>query len=139
MAEYRCWDCKRTLDEAAFTPSQRTTKPGCAQCQECRHAYGQRYYLAHPERWRNKHLVDNYGITLSEWETLAIAQEHRCASCNEPFAEEQGLRPVTDHVGDSIRGILHDNCNKGIGFLGDDLASVSKAVEYLRRFEESRP
>jgi hypothetical protein len=35
----------------------------------------------------------------------------------------------------NIRGALCQNCNRGIGLLGDDLEGVLKSVEYLRRYE----
>lgn len=39
------------------------------------------------------------------------------------------------HVERKFRGWLCGRCNVGIGMLGDDLAGVLRAVEYLRRAE----
>ena len=38
-----------------------------------------------------------------------------------------------DPVTGKFRGWLCSNCNKGMGLLGDDLAGILKAAEYLRR------
>lgn len=38
-----------------------------------------------------------------------------------------------DHVANKLRGVLCGHCNHGIGFLGDNLAQVQKAVGYLTR------
>lgn len=34
-----------------------------------------------------------------------------------------------------IRGALCQNCNRGIGLLGDSIEGVQKALEYLSRYE----
>ncbi len=31
-----------------------------------------------------------------------------------------------------IRGLLCDNCNRGLGLLGDDLESLEAATKYLK-------
>ena len=41
-----------------------------------------------------------------------------------------------DHKTHMFRGWLCDRCNTGIGKLGDDLAGIMKAVEYLSQLEE---
>jgi Recombination endonuclease VII len=35
----------------------------------------------------------------------------------------------------NVRGALCQNCNKGIGLLGDSMEGVRKALEYLSRYE----
>jgi recombination endonuclease VII len=39
----------------------------------------------------------------------------------------------------SIRGVLCQNCNRGIGLLGDDIDGVRRALEYLNRHEARKP
>ena len=35
----------------------------------------------------------------------------------------------------SIRGALCQNCNRGLGLLGDDIEGVRRALDYLHRYE----
>lgn len=36
-----------------------------------------------------------------------------------------------DHKTDKVRGLLCDACNRGIGFLREDLKTFKKAIKYL--------
>lgn len=42
------------------------------------------------------------------------------------------------HASGAFRGWLCDNCNRGIGLLGDDIPGLMRAVEYLRRARDSQ-
>ena len=66
-----------------------------------------------------------------------------CLNCSEEFTGDsagavgdgrQSLS-ITSTNGTAIRGVLCQQCNTGIGLLGDDLEGALKAVEYLRRYE----
>jgi hypothetical protein len=52
-----------------------------------------------------------------------------CECCNKPAAF---LVPDHDHVTGQLRGWLCNNCNVGIGMLGDTLDSVQMALDYMR-------
>jgi Recombination endonuclease VII len=45
------------------------------------------------------------------------------------------LRLDHDHVSGAFRGWLCISCNAGIGFLGDDIHGLEKAIQYLKRAE----
>jgi len=42
------------------------------------------------------------------------------------------------HDTDVFRGWLCHRCNVGIGFLGDTLEGLNKAIAYLEKFERSK-
>jgi Recombination endonuclease VII len=56
-----------------------------------------------------------------------------CEVCAWPRTEAQSLCLDHDHVTGQFRGWLCRNCNLGIGSLGDDLASLRRAVAYLEK------
>jgi len=56
------------------------------------------------------------------------AQEGRCAICRRELAE---ARIDHDHITGSVRGLLCQNCNAGIGMLQDDPDILRAAVVYL--------
>jgi hypothetical protein len=55
-----------------------------------------------------------------------------CESCGRP----PGLKALAldhDHATGAFRGWLCDRCNRGVGFLGDNVAGVQLALNYLKR------
>lgn len=61
-------------------------------------------------------------------------QDGQCAICGKPESKNPGKRLAVDHchVTGTIRGLLCDNCNRGLGLLGDSLPAVLRAVRYLQ-------
>lgn len=80
---------------------------------------------------RRGHLRRKYGLTVEEFEFLRIAQDDRCAICNEP--DPAGLHIDHDHETGLIRGLLCGKCNKAIGLLREEPALFDAASRYLQR------
>lgn len=78
-----------------------------------------------------------HGITESEWDTLVLAQEGRCAACGKEL-----VKPQVDHdpeaIGHFVRGLLCVTCNTGIGKLGDTIEGLEGRLLYLRAAEARR-
>jgi hypothetical protein len=87
------------------------------------------------QKMRSAHLYRTYGITLEEYEHIHKAQNGCCGICqiNESDAPRKVLSVDHCHDTGQIRGLLCDRCNLGVGMLGDNLNSLQKAVDYLRR------
>jgi hypothetical protein len=65
-----------------------------------------------------------------------------CGKNNKDEIELKGHRPLKlsldhDPITGKFRGWICQKCNGAIGQLGDTLESVMRAVEYLKRFEDS--
>jgi hypothetical protein len=56
-----------------------------------------------------------------------------CELCAAPRPGAKTLCLDHDHVTGQFRGWLCHRCNAGIGLLGDDLASLRRAVAYLEK------
>ena len=69
-----------------------------------------------------------YGISEQEFAAMVDAQGGVCAIC-----KKSGVEFVVDHCHESgkVRGALCQKCNKGIGLLDDDPATLRSASEYL--------
>jgi hypothetical protein len=80
---------------------------------------------------REEKLFARYGITSIEFTVRLVAQDGGCGICGN-FRQ---LVVDHEHVSGRIRGLLCQNCNKGIGLLGDSIEGVRKAVDYLHRSE----
>lgn len=79
---------------------------------------------------RDSILKNRYGIREFDYEELAKAQNNKCAIC--------GISPTNkrldlDHCHNTkkIRGLLCNNCNRGLGHFKDSIDLLNKAKTYL--------
>lgn len=85
-----------------------------------------------PDWMPNKLLKQRYGITLEEYRTMAANQGHRCKICN-THQDDLKVKLHVDHchTSNKIRGLLCENCNRGLGMFKDSIDLLDKAKEYL--------
>jgi hypothetical protein len=85
---------------------------------------------------RSAWLKAAYGITYEDMVRMIQEQHGICPPCGKELLIDitrGGKKPVVDHDHDSkkIRGIIHHDCNIGIGKLGDSVESLRRALAYL--------
>ena len=78
---------------------------------------------------RRRHLRRSYGLTPEEYDALVVAQDGRCAICEDELGN--GLYVDHDHATGRVRGLLCDDCNNGIADFGEDLDTMERASAYL--------
>lgn len=73
-------------------------------------------------------LQKRYGITLKDRQAMEERQAGKCAICG-----ETPRRLVVDHCHKKghVRGLLCDECNRGLGAFKEDVLIFTKALEYL--------
>jgi hypothetical protein len=77
-------------------------------------------------------LKATFGITLEQYEAISEKQNHCCAICGTPQAEQRRKMAVDhDHVTDEVRALLCGNCNVGLGNFKDSEQILTKAIKYL--------
>jgi len=91
-----------------------------------------------PDKVRDKALRNDYGITLEQYSQMLIDQDYTCKICNKP---ESSIDPRTSriknlavdhcHKSGKIRGLLCSYCNRGIGYLKEDISTLQNAIKYL--------
>lgn len=137
-------------------PNKRTTSRPVNWCSRCKHEAWkaralERGYDFDAARDRKRNWVrkqyavyDNIRlyITREEFDALFEKQQGACAICRSKESSFQRTGPRSlciDHCHETgvIRGLLCARCNKGLGSLGDNLASLKKAVSYLEIAEQS--
>lgn len=132
-SEQRCNKCG-LIKGAAFFSLDRGNLRG--RCKKCEAEIRRQKRKADPKTTDKKRDYDfrrQYGISLSERADMLASQGGRCKICG----IEEGLAPrkrlAVDHCHETgkVRGLLCDNCNKGIGCLRDDPAILRMAIEYL--------
>lgn len=78
---------------------------------------------------RERQLRSRYGLTLEDYERLAEAQGHVCASCKQKW--KQHFYVDHDHASGVVRGLLCARCNSLVGLL--ESSSIWAAWEYLHQ------
>jgi hypothetical protein len=77
--------------------------------------------------------MNEYGITLEEYNRLLESQGGGCAICGRKVNIDSKFSLHVDHDHDTgkIRGILCSSCNLGIGKFDHDCSRLKNAIKYL--------
>jgi hypothetical protein len=94
------------------------------------------------ERMRWYTLKRKFNITKSEYEEIAINQNHLCAICNNRESTNSRARRgdaeflCIDHCHKTlkIRGLLCRKCNAALGGFKDSIENLESAILYLKKF-----
>jgi len=85
------------------------------------------YYRKSTEKVKQRYLKRTYDLSPDEYITLFEKQQNRCEICGE-------YKPLCidhNHKTGSFRGLLCQNCNRGLGMFRDEPGILMKASEYL--------
>lgn len=132
---------QKGLDPLDTVVDGRTQRTGATHCGSGHELTPDNTYLHTTSKgYVNRHCkkcarARRYGITYDELEQMLIDQDGSCAICLSPFdAEKRGLGFHVDHchVSGAVRGLLCSNCNTAIGLLGDDPATLDRALQYVK-------
>lgn len=93
-------------------------------------------YKLFPEKKKDQSLRHKYKITLNEYNSLLQKQNYCCKICQLSKSENfKALAVDHNHITNTIRGLLCDNCNKGLGCFKDNIATLKTAILYLEQSE----
>ena len=87
--------------------------------------------LSYPER-RRTILKSRYGITPEQFDCMLVSQDNKCAICKQEY--HLTMHIDHNHSTGEIRGLLCNNCNRGLGHFKDNPMYLVKALEYLSKF-----
>lgn len=101
-------------------------------------------YKADPEKYRryfrNHRIKKVYGITAEQYDRMFGDQGGVCAICGScPNKSKHGLTMLAIdhcHKTGAVRGLLCNNCNAGMGILGDTAEHLEAALAYLKKHVE---
>jgi hypothetical protein len=84
---------------------------------------------------RRCQLKMQYGITPEQYDEMLIAQDGKCEICktDKPTGKWKVFAVDHCHKTGNIRGLLCNECNRGMGLLRDDPELLIKAAEYLNK------
>lgn len=88
-----------------------------------------------PEKRKEYKLKANYGITLNDYNEILRLQHGVCAICASATPGRAGSYLHVDHchITKKVRGLLCDNCNKGLGHFRDTTSLLNAAIKYLEK------
>lgn len=141
-----CCVCEDRKSFDAFYNLKNKSDGKSYRCKVCDGKARQKWTRNNPERSyrsvRSKQLKYKYGITLDQYEELLKSQDECCAICGLHYTENKvishGKKHVThnlsvdhNHKTGDVRGLLCNQCNCGLGLLGDTEKSIEKVLVYL--------
>jgi len=100
--------------------------------------YIEKGYMLKKEAYPNRRkaiLKYRYGITPEDFEVLFFKQNGKCAICRVEY--HLTMHIDHDHVTGKVRGLLCNNCNRGLGHFKDSYQTLANAIQYLRKSEIS--
>ena len=132
----KCPKCSLVLPRTDFYVVKTKTKKGwrySSDCKSCQSSSVKQWKIDNPDKHQTNSkkgiLKHRYNITLEEWQALLDKQNGLCAICSMDISD----KPYVDHSHETgkVRGMLCNNCNRGIGMLQDSPESLQKASNYL--------
>lgn len=125
METQLCRICNVEKEIKDFSPNYRYKSGYSSVCKYCSSLDQSKRRKT--EDWQNKNYLRKYGISLEERKALG----NRCMICS----KETGKLCVDhDHTTGKVRGLLCDNCNKGLGLFQDLPVLLEKAINYLYKY-----
>jgi len=134
-----CYTCNQEKDESQFSKDKEKRDGLRSQCKVCRKDY-QRARLskiaptANGEKYVNiTNRLRKHRITYTHYRSMLTKQNNCCAICSQVLSRDH-----IDHchVTGKVRGILCRACNLGLGMFKDDIETMKKAIDYLRRSQD---
>lgn len=121
--EKTCTKCGITKPIIDFPPNKMIRDGRSHFCRKCT-----------SKQFNAARLKRKYGITVQDYNHMLELQGGVCAICGgtnfKTFAVDH------NHVTGRVRGLLCDNCNRGLGILGDSIKSIQIVLQYLIKSEE---
>lgn len=122
----RCNECGRLKRLTDFYTNQRRVDGKRTKCKECNLVQA-----------RDNMLSKKYRLTQESYDERLKLQNYKCAICDLHYLRNIKNNKVIalavdhDHETGKVRGLLCNNCNRGIGLLGDTVSSMERALQYL--------
>ncbi len=137
----RCEDCKRISDIKVRSRYNRNN-PDIIKKSVVN------YRKRHPDRIKKQNkeragykkewkLMIRYKISLDDWNNIFKSQRNRCAICRTDNPRCNGWCTDHDHKTGVVRGILCAPCNWLLGLAKDDKKILKRAIDYLRKSNNS--
>lgn len=143
---------KPRSDRTHGTPSRYNAGCRCEPCLEAGRAKAREFYARHRDWYAKRYIRDrdadpvgfaeaayfrevrrNYGLTKEQYFELLRVQGGGCALCGRANSGGRRLHVDHNHQTGLVRGLLCGSCNRGLGYLRENAALLTKAIAYLEK------
>ena len=137
MTSKMCSKCKQTKLLSEYSNKRpKGRKPGLQpRCKTCAKQDTQEWYYKNQNKAKDTRLRKAYGFGLDEYNARLLAQENKCSLCDKEFTTGSfgPMSPVVDHCHQHghVRGILCNECNRGLGYFHDNPSALRRAAKYI--------
>lgn len=76
-------------------------------------------------------MMFKYGLTPDDYEEMLGLQDYRCIICTDFFTLKNRPNIDHNHTTGKVRGLLCNQCNRGIGHLDESIENLARAITYL--------
>ena len=135
MTHKLCTKCKKEKLVSEFSKKNQKGRPERLQpiCKECAKVVSKDWYKSNFDKAKNSRLKKTYGITLAEYNKILPTH---CPICGKLLSLDDSLgsdTPVVDHchTHGHVRGIICNECNRGLGYFKDNPTALRNAATYL--------
>jgi hypothetical protein len=128
-----CGKCRRHRKVKFFGKRQNKQCGLSTWCRSCHREYDKENSKRFKRTRKNRYYIRAHGVPLVVFEAQVKKQKRKCAVCKKQMKE-----PHFDHnhATGKPRGALCHKCNVGLGHFNDSPKLLSKALKYLRRYNE---
>jgi hypothetical protein len=102
-----------------------------------------RWHKEHPERVRMSRIKRTYNLPVEQYNTRLKEQNNSCKICLKTFGDLTRYdQPYVDHdhaccpgeisCGKCIRGLICNDCNRGLGSFHDSIDILTSAIRYIK-------
>lgn len=81
--------------------------------------------------WKQRGII---GMTYDLYEKMLVDQDYKCVICNAEYSDTKKLHVDHCHNTGKVRGLLCNNCNNGMGKLGDSIERLESVINYLKKY-----
>lgn len=121
-----CSRCKVEKPKDQFRSRKNRACGVTSECTDC-------CKIRDKSRYRNKHLLETFGIDTVEFDRILATQDGKCNICGTEHNNGKHFDVDHDHISNEVRGLLCRNCNRGIGYLGDNIVNLYSAIRHLTK------
>lgn len=120
---------------AELNMSKETSKTwNKANKERCKEA-NRRWEERNPRGKKASRLKQDFGINLEIFDFILECQDNKCAICDKHKDEfKRSLDVDHDHKENQVRGLLCNNCNRGLGHFFDNIKNLKQAISYLELY-----
>ncbi len=146
----RCSKCKKVKEQGEFYKILSRKDDLRSECKNCTKQRAKRYESSHHEerrKYRTEHRVRRrdylfrwkYNISSKDVESMYAKQGGNCLICHKTMilGGSNGTAACVDHIKGTktVRGMLCNHCNRGLGNFFDNTESLKNAISYLQSYE----